>query len=139
MVAAFFSLPGRPKTFKALRVHHGRNVYAIHSKDMKVAKKTLEDQKPVGPALAGKAVRVHATLHFKRPKSHFKSNGSLKSSAPKFVLKKPDVDNCLKFILDSLQPAVVVDDKFVVNATVVKLWCNKEADEKTDIELMVVE
>ena len=77
---------------------------------MKVAKKSLEDQKPVGPALAGKAVRVHATLHFKRPKSHFKKNGSLKSSAPKFVLKKPDVDNCLKFILDSLQPAVVVDE-----------------------------
>ena len=106
---------------------------------MKVAKKTLEDQKPVGPALAGKAVRVHATLHFKRPKSHFKKNGSLKPSAPKFVLKKPDVDNCLKFILDSLQPAVVVDDKFVVNATVVKIWCDKKADEKTDIELTVVE
>ena len=43
--AAKFVLPGHPKTFKALRVHHGRNVYAVHSKDMKVAKKTLEDQK----------------------------------------------------------------------------------------------
>ena len=106
---------------------------------MKQAKKTLVEQKPVGPALAGKAVRVYATLHFKRPKSHFKKNGALKPSAPKFVLKRPDVDNCLKFILDSLQPAVVVDDKFVVNATVVKIWCDKKADEKTDIELTVVE
>ena len=104
-----------------------------------MAKKTLEDQKPVGPALAGKAVRVHATLHFKRPKSHFKKSGVLKLEAPKFVLKRPDIDNCLKFILDSLQPAVVVDDKLVVEAKVQKRWCNAKADEKTEIELMVVE
>ena len=138
-VAAFFVLPGRPKTFKALRVRHGRNVYAIHSKEMKQAKKILNDQKPVGPALAGKAVRVHATLHFKRPKSHFKKSGALKLDAPKFVLKRPDIDNCLKFILDSLQPAVVVDDKLVVEAKVKKCWCNNKSDEKTEVELMVVE
>ena len=138
-VAAFFVLPGRPKTFKALRVRHGRNVYAIHSKEMKQAKKILFDQKPVGPAFAGKAVRVHATLHFKRPKSHFKKSGVLKLEAPKFVLKRPDIDNCLKFILDSLQPAVVVDDKLVVEANVKKCWCNNKSDEKTEVELMVVE
>ena len=139
MRTAHFSLPGRPKTFKALRVRHGRNVYAVHSKEMKEAKKIVEKQKPVGPAVAGKAIRVHATLHFKRPKSHFKSNGNLKSSAPKFILKRPDIDNCLKFILDSLQPAVIVDDKLVVEAKVVKYWCKSEADEKTDVELMVLE
>ncbi|HIB92389.1 TPA: RusA family crossover junction endodeoxyribonuclease, partial [Candidatus Poribacteria bacterium] len=48
-------------------------------------------------------------------------------------------DNCLKFILDSLQPAVMVDDKLVVEAKVVKYWCKSEADEKTDVELMVLE
>ena len=106
---------------------------------MKEAKKVFEKQKPVGPALAGKAIRVHATLHFKRPKSHFKKNGDLKSSAPKYILKRPDIDNCLKFILDSLQPAVIVDDKLVVEAKVVKYWCNNEADEKSDVELMVME
>ena len=73
MRTAHFSLPGRPKTFKALRVRHGRNVYAVHSKEMKEAKKIVEKQMPVGPAVAGKAIRVHATLHFKRPKSHFRA------------------------------------------------------------------
>ena len=106
---------------------------------MKEAKKIVEKQMPVGPAVAGKAIRVNATLHFKRPKSHFKSNGVLKSSAPKYILKRPDIDNCLKFILDSLQPAVIVDDKLVVEAKVVKYWCKSEADEKTDVELMVLE
>ena len=139
MRTAHFSLPGRPKTFKALRVRHGRNVYAVHTKEMKVAKKIVEKQKPVGPAVAGKAIRVHATLHFKRPKSHFKSNGNLKSSAPKYILKRPDIDNCLKFILDSLQPAVIVDDKLVVEAQIMKTWCNSADEEKTVVELTVLE
>ena len=114
-------------------------MYAVHSKEMKEAKKVVEKQMPVGPAVAGKAIRVNATLHFKRPKSHFKSNGDLKSSAPKYILKRPDIDNCLKFVLDSLQPAVMVDDKLVVEAKVVKYWCKSAADEKTDVELMVLE
>ena len=99
----------------------------------------MERQKPVGPAVAGKAVRVKASLHFKRPKSHFKKSGDLKSNAPKYILKRPDIDKCLKFILDSLQPAVMVDDKLVVEAKVAKYWCKSEADEKTDVELMVLE
>ena len=98
----------------------------------------MEEQKPVGPAVAGKAIRVHASLHFKRPKSHYKSNGFLKPNAPKYVLKRPDIDNCLQFILDSLQPAVIVDDKLVVEVKVVKLWCKNKAEEKTDVELMVL-
>ena len=107
-------------------------------------------QKPAGPAVAGKAVRVRANLYFKRPKSHFKKDGSLKPSALAYVLKRPDVDNCLKFILDSLQPAVIcvyfiklllqiIDDKFVVHATVVKLWCNDANEEKTEVELTVLD
>ena len=104
---------------------------------MKEAKKIVEKQKPVGPAVAGKAIRVHATLHFKRPKSHFKSNGDLKSSAPKYILKRPDIDNCLKFILDSLQPAIMIDDKLVVEAKVSKFWCDSAAEEKTEVELLV--
>ena len=31
------------KTFKSIRVRHGRNVYAVHSKDMKQTKKIIEE------------------------------------------------------------------------------------------------
>ena len=136
---AQFIISGRPNTFKALRVRHGRNVYAVHSKEMKEAKKLLEEQKPAGPAVAGKAVRVRARLHFKRPKSHFKKDGSLKPGVPAHVLKRPDVDNCLKFILDALQPAVVIDDKLVVEAWIEKVWCSSAEEEKTEVELLVLE
>ena len=106
---------------------------------MKASKKIMEEQKPAGPAVAGKAVRVKARLYFKRPKRHFKKDGSLKPVAPVYVLKRPDVDNYLKFILDSLQPAVVIDDKLVVEAKIVKMWCNSAEEEKTEVELYVLE
>ena len=114
-------------------------MYSVHSKEMKVAKKIIEEQKPAGPAVAGKAVRVRALLYFKRPKAHFKKDGALKPGAPVYVLKRPDVDNCLKFILDSLQPAVVIDDKLVVVAKIEKMWCNSADEEKTVVELTVLE
>ena len=95
-------------------------------------------QKPAGPALAGKAIRVRVRLFFKRPKSHFNKDGTLKATAPLNILKCPDVDNCLKFVLDSLQPAIMIDDKLVVEANVAKFWCNSAAEEKTEVELLVV-
>ena len=62
--SATFNIPGRPKTFKALRVRHGRNVYAIHSKDKKKAKEVIQKQKPDVPVIVGKAVAVTASLSF---------------------------------------------------------------------------
>ena len=102
------------------------------------ARTKIEEQKPVGPVVTDKAVRVHATLHFKRPKSHFKK-GVLKTNAPKFVLKRPDIDNCLKFILDVLQPTVMIDDKLVVEVKVTKKWCNTKDEEATRVELKTVD
>ena len=55
-----------------------------------------------------------ATLHFKRPMSHFKANGDLKPDAPSRHAKRPDVDNLAKYVLDSLQPRVLADDNCVV-------------------------
>ncbi len=106
---------------------------------MKAARAILTAQKPAGPAVAGKAIRVRVRFFFKRPKSHFKKDGSLKPNAPLNILKRPDIDNCLKFLLDSLQPAVMVDDKLVVEANIAKFWCNTAEEEKTEIELWVVD
>ena len=75
---------------------------------MKKAQRTLEEQagiqRPDAPPIRH-AVKVHVTLDFKRPKSHWSKNdpatGQLKPSASRYVVKKPDVDNCLKFVLDA--------------------------------------
>ena len=92
---------------------------------MKDARTVLLTQKLPDPAIAGKAIRVRVRLFFKRPKSHFKKDGTLKASAPIDILKRPDVDNCLKFILDSLQPAVMIDDKLVVEDARLENYFNR--------------
>ena len=101
-----FELTGDPQTYKPPRFYRGR-VYAPHNKDMKVARRLLEEQAIVqhlGAPLR-RSVAVFVVLKFKRPKSHWCKNDpttmQLKSSAPVRVVKKPDVDNCLKFILDA--------------------------------------
>ena len=50
-----------------------------------------------------KTYRVDGTLHFKRPKSHFKDSGVKRPDAPSRHTKRPDVDNLAKYVLDSLQ------------------------------------
>ena len=76
-------------------------------------------------------------FYFRRPKIHFKKNGELKEDAPKFVTKTPDVDNCIKFVLDALQPKVVADDKSVTKVVAEKKWCDDATAECTTIELLV--
>jgi Holliday junction resolvase RusA-like endonuclease len=60
---------------------------------------------------------VKLVVHFAmpRPKSHTKSDGSTKSSAPPFHTCKPDLDNLVKATKDALTTAGVwADDSLVV-------------------------
>ena len=80
-----FILPGKPQTYKPPRFFRGQ-VYAPHNREMKNARKILSEQasvqRPGAPPLR-RAVAVHVTLEFKRPKSHWSKNnpetGQLKS------------------------------------------------------------
>ena len=42
-------------------------------------------------------------------------------------------------MLDALQPAVLCDDKYVVEVVVRKLWCSSKSEERTEIELTVLD
>ena len=100
-------LPGKPQTYKPLRFFRGQ-IYAPHSREKKKAQRILDEQaslqRPGAPPLR-QAVKVDVILDFRRPKSHWSKNdpatGQLKRSASQHVVKKPDVDNCLKFVLDA--------------------------------------
>ncbi len=62
-----------------------------------VAAKEHRPDKPIeGP------VFFRMKAYFPRPKSHFRSNGELKPTAPKYVCTKPDFDNCEKAATDAL-------------------------------------
>ena len=133
-IAFFFVLPGKPNTFKAPRFCK-HNVYTVHNKSMKSAREVLAEQM-WSPPLREVPLVAFIEFYFRRPKSHFKK-GQLKEDAPKFVIKTPDVDNCVKFVLDALQPRVIANDKTVTKIVAEKKWCLSDTEEMTLIELHV--
>ena len=134
---AFFVLPGKPCSYKPPRFVKNKrgNVYAGHNATIKPAREVLANQMQ-SPALRDVPLVAHIEFYFKRPQTHYKK-GQLKSDAPLFVLKTPDVDNCVKFALDALQPRVVFDDKIVTKVVAEKKWCDGASAECTTIELLV--
>ena len=134
---AWFVLTGKPTTYKPPRFckNKGGNVYTLHDKSMKSAREVLAEQ-TTAPPLRDVPLAVFIELYFRRPKSHFKK-GVLRTDAPKYVTKTPDVDNCIKFVLDVLQPKVIADDKIVIKVVAEKKWCRSASAECTTIELLV--
>ena len=62
---------------------------------------------------------LYVICHFYmlRPKGHYgtgKNAGKLKANAPEWHTKKPDVDNCIKFVLDCLNGLAWKDDCQIV-------------------------
>ena len=130
-------LPGKPCSYKPPRFVKNKrgNVYAGHNTTIKPAREVLANQMQTPPLRAVPLI-AFIEFYFKRPQSHYKK-GQLKSDAPQFVMKTPDVDNCIKFVLDALQPRVISDDKLVTKVIAEKKWCDGASAECTTVELMV--
>ena len=103
--------------------------------------KTADDWKTaIKTGFKGKSIKANAlaiTLDFKmpRPKIHFNYRGELKTSAPRFHTKKPDVDNLAKAVLDALVDVKVFsDDSIVTQLIVTKEYATEEAGCLIDIK-----
>ena len=83
------------------------------------------DMGPVAPLEGPVAVRV--TFLFARPKSHYgtrKGEPYLRDDAPVFVTRTPDVDKCVRALLDPLtEMGVWGDDSQVVIVHAAKRYC----------------
>ena len=76
-------------------------------------------------------IRVEARFYFPHRTSHYRSNGTLKDKS--FIKStKPDLDNLIKFILDTLNGVIWVDDSLIV-----ELVAGKYYDEKPRTELYI--
>lgn len=70
------------------------------------------------------ACSVSIEFRFKRPKSHFTTNGQLKGNAPDhYIVKRNDIDKCCRSTLDALSETVFADDCLVVRLVADKRYC----------------
>ena len=85
------------------------------------------------------ALRISIEYLFSRPKSHYgtgKNSEVLKASAPKFMTKRPDLDNLNKAILDALQDSGLIgDDSSVIELASYKLYINKSETQGAEIQV----
>ena len=75
----------------------------------------------------GNPCTISVKFFFPRPKSHFsiRPNGEdwpIKTNAAKFVTHAPDVDNCMKLVLDALQGTAYKNDSCVIHIKTTKLY-----------------
>ena len=70
------------------------------------------------------ACSISLVFRFKRPKSHFTTNGQLKANAPEHcIVKRNDIDKCCRSTLDALSETVFADDCLVVSLNAEKRYC----------------
>lgn len=80
------------------------------------------------------AVALSITMLFAIPKSMKKADKELCKFNEILPMKKPDIDNCLKAVMDALNEVAYNDDKQVTENYVVKRWTT--GIERLEIEVV---
>jgi len=78
-------------------------------------------------------IRARVIAYYKVPKSYTKKRVQAIREGLEYPCKTPDIDNCIKIILDSLNGIAYSDDKQVVEITAIKRWT--EGTERVEFEL----
>ena len=68
------------------------------------------------------AIRARIEIYYSVPKSYSKRKIEVIKDGTDYPMKKPDCDNVVKIVLDSLNKIAYDDDKQVVELTVLKRW-----------------
>lgn len=119
----FLMIPGKPEGKQRARHGQGRTFTprqtVLAEQEIRRAWQEAGEPRIDGP------VKVIVTLAVCRPASHYKTSGSLSAEGlrrPVPDRQKPDVDNALKLVLDSLNTRAWPDDVRIVDAHVYRCW-----------------
>ena len=83
-------------------------------------------------------VRLVIAFFFQRPKSHYRTGkyaDQLKPNAPRYHTNRPDIDNIIKFIGDSLNGVFWSDDAVIAELSSVKMY---DVQPRIDITVMEI-
>ena len=139
MIKKIYTVSGNPIPQQRHRMGRGFS-YDPSAPDKKRVKLELllKNKKVINTS----AVNMFVTFYMKRPKSHYRTgkySNMLKSDAPMFHTKKPDIDNLLKFIMDCCSGIVYKDDCQVDRCSASKVYSEKGEEPRTEINIMIQE
>ena len=135
MTSLFISVSNIEPAPQGSKKHIGGGRMIEVSKRVKPWRKAVgkEAMKETETPIEG-ACHVGLIFRFKRPKSHYRSNGLLKQSAPDYlIVKKNDLDKLIRSTLDALTGIAFKDDCQVTNLSATKRYCNDDEVVGADI------
>lgn len=81
-----------------------------------------------GLPLIDEPIKASMTFFLPRPQSHYRKNGALKESAPRFHAGKPDVLKLARAVEDALSNVLYTDDALITEAVYSKVYVESGAD-----------
>jgi len=96
----------------------------------------LQENAPV--QLISAPISLDVTFYMGRPKNHYKTGANsemLKDSAPEYHSGRPDLDNLVKFVQDSLNTIYYKDDALISQITAKKIYSESPRTEITITKL----
>jgi len=128
---------GEPKAQARHRHFQMKGVAHVQTYDPSKGKKgtfasILQESAPETP-MEG-SIWLDLIFYMPRPKGHYgsgKNANVLKASAPEWHTGKPDIDNLVKFVQDSLNKIYWRDDSIICQVSAKKLYSEKPRTEIT--------
>ncbi len=122
-----FTVYGEPIPLSRHMVARGR-MYNPSAKAQKLFSDACVDKLPTTP-MDG-PIEANLIFYFSRPKNHYgtgKNSNKLKDNIDTWHSKKKDLDNLIKFVLDSLNQKAYLDDSQICIINSAKLYTNSNA------------
>lgn len=132
-----FTVYGQPRPQSRPRFYRRGNFVGTYDKDKDDKKNFAQVSSEYSPHKPFEgAVIVTIDFYLKRPKGHYgtgRNKDRLKPSAPTKHIKKPDIDNFGKLVIDALTGLFYVDDSQIIELNISKQYDN--LDPRTEIKI----
>ena len=135
-----FNIEGIKPAPQGSKRHVGRGIMVEQSTNLKPWREAVRQEAlKAGASITLGPVFLRLTFRFARPKSHFNAKGLLKSTAPKHVITKPDIDKIQRSTLDAMTGVLFKDDSQVCRVVAMKSYCMEGELEGCEIIVQNVE
>ena len=135
-----FNVEGIRPAPQGSKKHVGRGIMVESSTNLKPWREAVRQEalKADAPMTLG-PVLLELAFRFARPKGHFNAKGQIKTTAPRHVITKPDIDKIQRSTLDALTGVLFKDDSQVCRIIGIKSYCMEGELEGCEIIVQNVE